>query len=344
MLRLRAAVRDADPGYFALVMATGIVSEAMQLDGAVVLSGILLAAGIAAYVLLAALYAWRLAAYRRQIRADAADPSRAFGFFTLAAGSGVLASRLAGDGHTVVAAVLLVIGGTSWALLSYGLPLLLAGGSDWRPALAGANGTWFLWAVATQSVAVGLVSVSSPVPEAVAALAVTCWAVGVILYLLTAALVTAALLAYPVRPAGLSPAYWVFMGATAISVLAGAQIMRLPSSPLQAAVHAVVAGLSVMLWAFGTWLIPLLVGVGLWRHVLRGVPLAYEPGLWSIAFPVGMYGVASHELGTALRIPWLVTLGRDEAWPALAVWAAVTAAMIATLLRRPSLPAADRRS
>ena len=135
MLRLRAAVRDADPGYFALVMATGIVSEAMQLDGAVVLSGILLAAGIAAYVLLAALYAWRLAAYRCQIRADAADPSRAFGFFTLAAGSGVLAARLAGDGHTVVAAVLLVIGGTSWALLSYGLPLLLAGGSDWRARL-----------------------------------------------------------------------------------------------------------------------------------------------------------------------------------------------------------------
>ena len=61
--------------------------------------------------------------------------------------------------------------------------------------------------------------------------------------------------------------------------------------------RGVVAGLSVVLWAFGTWLIPLLLALGAWRHLLRRVPLAYEPGLWSIVFPVGMYGVASRELG-----------------------------------------------
>ena len=65
--------------------------------------------------------------------------------------------------------------------------------------------------------------------------------------------------------------------------------------------------------------------------MLRRVPLAYEPGWWSIVFPVGMYGVASHELGAALHVSWLVTLGRDEAWAALAVWAAVTLAMAGTL-------------
>lgn len=92
------------------------------------------------------------------------------------------------------------------------------------------------------------------------------------------------------------------------SVLAGAQILRLPPGRLLAAVHAVVAGLSVMLWAFGTWLIPLLAAVGIWRHVLRRMPLAYEPGWWSISFPAGMYGVASHEIGKALKVPWLVTL------------------------------------
>ena len=50
-----------------------------------------------------------------------------------------------------------------------------------------------------------------------------------------------------------------------------------------------------------------------WRHLLRLVPLAHEPGLWSIVFPVGMYGVASRELGAALGVCWLVTLGRGEA-------------------------------
>jgi tellurite resistance protein TehA-like permease len=114
-------------------------------------------------------------------------------------------------------------------------------------------------------------------------------------------------------------------------VLAGAQLLRLPPGALTAATHAVVAGSSVMLWAFGTWLVPLLVILGIWRHVRHRVPLGYEPGMWSMVFPIGMYGVASRELGTALRVPWLVTLGRDEAWLALAAWAAVALAMALAL-------------
>ncbi len=340
---MRAAVRDADPGYFAVVMATGIMSRAVQLDGVDWLSGILLGAAIAAFALLAVVYAWRLAVYRAQVLADAADPRRAFGFFTLAAGSDVLSARLAGDGHTAVAAVLLVVGGISWVLLGYGLPMALGGRTAARPVLAAANGTWFLWAVATQSVAVGLTSLPGPAGPGVAALAVTCWAVGVVLYFLVAGLVTAVLLARPVRPEELTPAYWVFMGATAISVLAGAQILRLPTGPLPTAVHPVVAGLSVLLWAFGSWLIPLLVLLGIWRHLLRRVPLAYEPGLWGLVFPVAMYGVGSHELGTALNVSWLVTLGRDEAWGALAVWAAVFLAMTAALVNQAAggMPPAD---
>jgi tellurite resistance protein TehA-like permease len=170
----------------------------------------------------------------------------------------------------------------------------------------------------------------------VVALAVACWGIGVILYLLTAGLMTAALLTVPARPAELSPAYWVFMGATAISVLAGAQLLRLPG-PLQAAVHPAAAGLSVVLWAFGTWLIPLLILLGVWRHLVHRVPLSYEPGRWSMVFPVAMYGVGSRDLGTALKVPWLVTLGRDEAWAALAIWV-VFLAMVAALLRRATQP------
>lgn len=337
-LRLRAAVQKADPGYFAVVMATGIMSRAMQLDGVAWLSGVLLGTGIVVYALLVVVYGWRLTAYRHDVLDDAANPRRAFGFFTLAAGSDVLAARLAGDGHTGIAVVLLVIGGTIWALLSYGLPTMLARGNALRPALAGANGTWFLQSVATQSIAVGLTSLSSPLSAGAIAVAVACWAIGVILYLLAAGLVAATLLSSPVRPDELTPSYWVFMGATAISVLAGAQILRLPPAPLQAAVHPVVAGLSVMLWAFGTWLIPLLALMGIWRHVLRRVPLAYEPGLWGLVFPAAMYGVGSHELGVALKVSWLVTLGRDEAWPALALWIMVFVAMVAALLRQLSPP------
>jgi tellurite resistance protein TehA-like permease len=333
--RLPHGVRELNPAYFALVMATGIVSQAMRLDGAARVSGIMLGVGIAAYVLLAVAFGWRLASYRREVIADLRDPRRAFGFFTITAGSDVLAARLAGDGHAAVAAVLLLTGVINWMLLSYSLPFMLMSRADPQHGLLDVNATWFLWAVATQSVAVGITSLQPRNSGVLAVLAVGCWAVGVVLYLLIAGMMLLALLASPVRAAGLTPALWVFMGAAAISVLSGALLLQVPPGPLLAAARAVVAGLSVVLWAFGSWLIPLLILAGAWRHLVKRLPLAYEPGLWSIAFPVGMYGVASHELGVALNVSWLAVLGRDEAWAALAVWAMVFLAMIRALYRRP---------
>jgi len=70
---LRAAIRDLNPGYFALVMTTGIVSRAMSLDGASRLSGFLLRTGIVACVLLVAACTWRFAGYRREFLADLGD-------------------------------------------------------------------------------------------------------------------------------------------------------------------------------------------------------------------------------------------------------------------------------
>ena len=203
--RLESGVRSLNPGYLALVMATGIVSKAMDLEGATGLSAVLLVIGIVAYVLLAAAYLWRLVRYRPEFLADMRDPHRAFAYFTVTAASDVLAARLAGDGHTAAAVVLLVIGIAAWLVLSYSLPLLLVGRPSAQPALAGANGTWFVWVVGTQSIAVAVTSLHPPVSQALAALAICCWAIGVVLYLLIAALVAADLLTYPVRPAEVGP-------------------------------------------------------------------------------------------------------------------------------------------
>lgn len=332
---IRDAVRDLDPGYFALVMATGIVSRAMRLDGAVALSDALFVAGLVAFAVLIAAYAIRLVAYRRESFDDARDPSRAFGYFTFGAASAVLAVPLAVDGHVIAAAVLLAVGCAGWLLLSYTLPMVLAGEPTLRPALAGANGTWFIWAVGAQAVAVAATAFPSPVPQALAAFGICCWMVGVVLYLVVAVLVVTARLEFPLRPSDPTAPYWVFMGATAISVLGAAQILRLPDYSLVTAVHAIASGMSVMLWALGTWLIPLLIALVIWRHLLQRVPFSYEPALWAVVFPVGMYGVASRQLGAVLGLSWLVTFGRYEAWLALAAWIAVLLAMAGAILRRP---------
>ena len=51
-----------------------------------------------------------------------------------------------------------------------------------------------------------------------------------------------------------------------------------------------------------------------------------------------MYGVGSRELGAVLGVSWLVTLGRDEAWLALAAWALVALALAWTLPRQLATP------
>jgi tellurite resistance protein TehA-like permease len=338
LTRLRGGVRHLFPGYFALVMATGIVSTAVAGDGAAALSAAMLVLGIVCYLALIACYVWRLARYRPEFVADATGPRTAFSLFTFTAGSDVLGARLAGGGHYTATAVLLAVSGTVWLLLSYGVPLALITGHNSGSALAGINGSWFLWTVGTQSLAVALASLRPPLASPLAALAGLLWAVGVVLYLIIATLVLAGLLHFPVQPATLTPAYWVFMGATAISVLAGAKLLGLPGGPLLFAMHPVVAGVSVILWAFGTWLVPLLVGLGVWRHLIRRMPLRYDPGLWSMVFPLGMYCVASGALGTALHVHWLVSVGQAGTWVAFVAWAALFTAMLAALAGLPREP------
>lgn len=320
------AAEDLSPGAFAFVMATGIVSMALA-ERASALSVVLLWIAGAGYVVLWAGYLWRMAFRRQRFRTDLAGP-RGFAFLTFVAASDVLAGRLALDQHYGAAAALTVVGVAGWLVLGYGVPLLLVCSGHALP-LRQVNGTWFIWVVGTQSVAVAAAALAPHTGgRALGILASACWAVGLLQYLLVAALAVARLLLEPVEPKELIPPYWVFMGAAAISVLAGAGLLRLP--PADALLPgAFVLGVSAVAWSFCTWLIPLLLALGVWRHVLQRVPLRYETSLWSMVFPVGMYGVATRELGEAAGWGWMTAIGDTAAWVAPAVWAAVFAGMLA---------------
>ena len=36
-----------------------------------------------------------------------------------------------------------------------------------------------------------------------------------------------------------------------------------------------------------------MVAIGVWRHIVRHVPLRYHPSYWALVFPLGMYGAAT---------------------------------------------------
>ena len=329
---VRHAVAHLSPGYFAAVMGTGIVSIGLHAAGMRSLSVALLWAAAALYLLLWALYVWRALAFWHRVVDDLRDPEIAFAYFTVVAATDVLGVRFAQQGIAAVAVPLFLFSALIWFIFGYVLPWQVMMTRDGRPILARANGTWFIWAVASQSLAIGMAQLHPQVDSAVAAwvglLAVLAWSVGVILYAALAMLVLLRVVHHGVTPQQFDPAYWVSMGALAIAVVAGAGIVQMEHTPLVDAVRPLIAATVVVFWVFCLWLIPLLVGAGVWRHALHRVPLRYAPSLWSMVFPMGMFAVASLSLGEADALPAAGSVGAVSLVVAVVVWALVSIGML----------------
>jgi tellurite resistance protein TehA-like permease len=274
---------------------------------------------------------------------DFLDPRRAFGFFTFVAGTNVLGVRLGMDDHHAIMGWLLLLAGSAWLVLGYVVPWTAVLGPQARPVVVTANGTWFIWVVASQSVAVSAASLEPQVElgrSALALVAMVSWSVGIFLYAAAGVFVALRLMNYEFGPEDLTPPYWVAMGALAITVVAGARIVEMASAPMVAATRGLVAGSSVVFWAIATWLFPVLVAAGWWRHVIRNIPLHYDATLWSIVFPLGMYAVAGISLGEADHLPIVHAIGSAELWLALTAFGVTLGAMLVhvsrTVLYEPS--------
>jgi tellurite resistance protein TehA-like permease len=107
-------VRELDPGYFAVVMATGIVATASRSLGLVPISWILLAIAVGGYLVLVGLNAIRLRHHRTAMIGDLHAPGRSFGFFTFVAGSNVLSVELIQLGFKIPALAFGLIGTAAW--------------------------------------------------------------------------------------------------------------------------------------------------------------------------------------------------------------------------------------
>jgi tellurite resistance protein TehA-like permease len=337
-VRLHGALRELSPGYFAAVMATGIVSVGLTYDGRRLLSRCLLVLTVAAFVALVLLNGWRLASHRTELVDDFTHPLRGFGFYTFVAAADVLAARIASD-QTAVALWLLGIAAACWLLRGYAVPWTTRLGAGERPIVAAANGTWFMWAVGGQSVAVAAATLAGlRTGQLLPAIAVGAWFLGVFLYAVDGVFVAMRLLAYDFSAQDLTPPYWIAMGAAAITALAGAEIILLPPDAVLDTADQAIRGGSLFAWVLATWLMPALFAMGWWRHVTHRVPLRYDANLWSIVFPLGMYAVASTRLGLAESLPWLTDVGRVWIWVAFAAWLLTSLSGTAHVLRRVVLP------
>jgi tellurite resistance protein TehA-like permease len=327
------------PGYFGLVMATGIVAVGSAQQGLRPLAHGLYIVAAVAFVVLAGLTVARLARYPRLVVADLTHHSTGFMFLTTVAAVSVLGSGAAVIHQAwTITWVAWVTSLALWLLLLYP-PLLSVIIGDPKPPLGqGINGTWFLLTVATESVAVvaGLLIAHNGAPnQALELTALGAFTLGIVLYLIVMTLLFLRWTFSPLGPDELQPPSWIAAGAVAVSVLAGSNLLAArAASPRIERLAPFIEGMVILAWATATFWFPVMAAIGIWRHVVRRVPLRYHPAYWALVFPIGMYSAATFRMIAVTDLTALALLPKLALAVALTAWTAAFVGMVVALVPR----------
>ena len=225
-----------------------------------------------------------------------------------------------------------------WLALTYTIFSAFTVKED-KPTLdKGISGAWLLAVVATQSIAVLssllAVGVQQPYRLDLNFLALSMWLWGGMLYIWMMSLIFYRYTFFRFSPNDLSPPYWINMGAMAISTLAGSLlILNSDHAPFLHSIIPFMKGFTIFYWATGTWWIPMLLILGVWRHIYKRFPLKYDPLYWGAVFPIGMYAVSTYQMTRAMAFDFLEFLPEIFAWIALAAWTLTFAAYAITRMR-----------
>lgn len=336
-VRIIENVRSLFPGYFAMVMATGIVAVGAQQQDLDVVADALYVVAAITYVVLAVLLVWRAVIAAGPLTADITSHAKGFSFLTTVAATNVLGSASAIiHGWWSLAWGLWWASLALWAFFAYAtlFAVVLKGP---KPGLEkGINGTWFLLTVSTESVVVlgALLVVRNP-NDLLAFALVAAFALGLVLYLIVMTMVFLRWTFSSLEPTEADPPAWIAAGAVAITVLAGSNLLGVrDSSERIERLAPFIEGIVVMAWATATFWFPLMVAIGIWRHVINRVPLRYHPSYWALVFPLGMYGVSTERMRGAVDLASLDWLPKGALAVALVAWTSAFAGLLKSPIRR----------
>jgi tellurite resistance protein TehA-like permease len=202
----------------------------------------------------------------------------------------------------------------------------------------GINGGWLVLVVAAQSIAVLGAQLSggfaAPRQPGVLLFCLTIWLGGGMLYIWIISLIFYRYTFFVLHPSDLAPPYWINMGAVAISTLAGTMLLAAaPRSPLLTELIPFIKGMTLLFWSTATWWVPMLVILGVWRHIYRRFPLRYDPLYWGAVFPLGMYTACTYRLTQVMHAEQLALIPKVFIWIALAAWTLTLLGLLSHVVR-----------
>ncbi|MFC6101449.1 tellurite resistance/C4-dicarboxylate transporter family protein [Olivibacter domesticus] len=333
MTLLQQKIKTLLPAYFAIVMATGIISIASLLDGFVTIAYILFFVNLAFLSGLLLLFIYRIIYYWRQVLEDFRSYQRGPGFFTFVAALCIVGNQaILFYDSLALAKILLLVAGIAWLIIGYGFFFNITVTEDKKPLKDGINGTWLVIIVAIQALSTLITFVAEDFGKNAYIyffLALCMFLLGCIFYLYIMSLIIYRISFFSLNATELGAPYWINMGATAISTLAGSMlILNCKKFPFLVEILPFLKGFTLFFWAAGTWWIPLLIILGIWRHVIEKVAVptsikGYDPTYWAMVFPLGMYTVCTFRLSDAIQIPFLKIIPEYFIFIAIFAWLAV---------------------
>lgn len=336
---LRHGVETFFPGYFAMVMATGIVSVASHMTGRPGLAHALFTLNLGFYAVLWAITAARLVRYPGRVYADLADHVRGPGFFTIIAGTCVLGNQyLLIGGQRAPALALWWLAVVLGAAMIYTFAAAMTTRPDTPGLDKGLHGGWLMLTVASQAVSLLGTSLASGFshPEMVYLFTLSLYLIGGMFYIMLISLIFYRWMFFRMEPAQFTPLYWVNMGAVAITTRAGLALVQHGMKgewDVLTEITPFLKGFTLFFWAMATWWIPLLTILMVWKHVVKRASARYEPQFWGTVFTLGMYTSCTYELVHTLGLSFLAFVPDNFIYIALAAWTAVFVGLAASLVR-----------
>lgn len=335
---MRNTIKTFHPAYFALVMSTGIVSIASNLLGFKGIAHGLFYINLIAYAVVLSLQVLRVKMFWSNLYNDLSNPKLSLVFFTTVAGTNVLGAQFVSVvNQPEVAKIFWYFGIFLWTVISLSTFSILFIKCDQRIEVV-LHGGWLIATVGTQSVAVLGALLAPTFGDAggfVLFSSFVWWMIGSFIYMVLITLIIYRLVFFKVSPDALVPPYWINMGALAITTLAGS-VLCINSAKIGGPYTDFIGftkGLTLFFWSFGTWWIPFLVIIGIWKYIVNKTPFKYSPLYWGMVFPLGMYTACTIRLSQAIQIPFIANISSYFIYAAYAAWCFIFYNMIRSMIK-----------